>query len=120
MAFYDEMSQIAREIMAEFKQGDVTYIELTPGDGPADSPGEPTESDPIGLDAVGRNAEFKYVDGTLIESTTTQLTFPHPSEGLNLDDLDYVIVDNERFKIIKKISIPPMGTPVVHKIFIGS
>lgn len=117
--FYDEMASIASGLISEFKQGDVTYIELLDGNGPDDNPGPPIEAPPIKLEAVARNAEFKYIDGTLIESTTTQLTFAPPNETLVLDDLDYVIIDGQRYKIIKKMTIPPMGVPIVHVIFVN-
>ncbi len=39
MSFYDEMNQVATQVIGEFQQGAVSYVKRVAGSGPADNPG---------------------------------------------------------------------------------
>lgn len=122
--FYEEMQAVASSVLAEFDQkrpGDadpasngVYYVRVTPGDGPDDDPGEPTET-PFKLDAAVRGVSFKYVDNSLIVATDLQLTCAVRSD-VTPEMNGFIKVDGVSHKIIRIINKPAAGTPVAHTI----
>ena len=116
MSFYSEMQDIATDLLTEFDQGTIEYVKMTPGGGPADNPGEPTEVK-TGVEGVVKGVSFKYIDGTNILSTDLQLTFA-VKVGLVIDYKDYVDIDGTRLKIIKGFNIPPSGITVAQRLIL--
>lgn len=129
MSFYDEMQDIASELLGEFDQSRGTgtqsdglwYIHMTPGNGPVDNPGPATPT-PYKLDAVSRGVSFRFigtagVNGALITASDLQLTAavfdiePKPAGFIRADGIDYKI------KAIQRV--PPTGVCVAHKIVYG-
>jgi len=117
MGFYDEMQGIATDLLTEFNQGTVQYEELIPGSGPPDNPGEPTLTPRTIAGATSKAASFKYVDGTHIKQTDVEVTF-NVIPNLVVDDLDYLLLDGKRAKIIEVMPIPQTGVTVVYKVFV--
>jgi len=114
--FYDEMQAIASELLTEFNQGTIAYVAMTLGNGPADDPGEPTETTTVFSGAVARGVEFKYVKGSSVLSTDLQVTIPggivEPTpEG-------FFTVDGVRLKIVEVHRIPATGTAVACTIIV--
>lgn len=117
MTFYDEMADVATEILAEFNQGTVVLTRVSTAAGPNEwTPGAETTT-PYTLDAVVRRVEQKYVDGTLIVATDNQITFavppvvPRMADRLTIDGKDYVMKDLR--------PIPAAGIPVAYIAFVA-
>lgn len=107
--FYEEMQAVASDVIAEFAQGSIAYVEITPGAGPADDPGAPTETvHPI--DAVARGVAFKYVDRTTVVGSELQITMP--GDGVEPSMNGFIRVDEKTYKIVKIIRKPSAGTVV--------
>lgn len=117
MGFYDDMQELATDLLTEFNQGTVQYEEIIPANGPWDDPGQPTSKLHDIPGAVTRAAEFRYIDNTSIFSTTTQVTF-NVIPDLVIDDLDVLVLDGDRRTVIRFMQIPETGTPVVYKVFV--
>jgi len=116
MGFYDDMQDVVDDVLSEFKQGVIQYIELIPGTGPDENPGPPSEKPPVTLDAVARKAEFRYVNGTTIIESDVQISFAIRTD-IEFKVDDFVTVDGVRMKITRAMTIPPAGTPVLHVLF---
>lgn len=117
MPIYDEMQEVARELLSdpEFKQGKIELVRIVPGNGPLDNPG-PSTSVLIEIPGgVARGVSYKYVkDGLALSSDKTVIV----PVGVVIKMSDFIDIDGERFKIIQDISSPAAGTRVVHKFIV--
>ncbi|AHJ10701.1 hypothetical protein P106B_18 [Rhizobium phage vB_RglS_P106B] len=113
MGFYDEMQNIASDVLSEFKQGTINYIKIVPGAGPADDPG-PSTPTPYALDAVAKGVSFKFVKDGLALSTDLTVTAAVRSD-LVPDMKGFIEIDGVRYKIVQDISTPAAGTRAVWK-----
>lgn len=116
MTIYDDLKPVAAELLAEFKQGTVKLIQLTEGDGPADDPGAPTETE-YTLDATVRGAPFKYVRDGFVTAADMLVTAA-PIDGVTVTKNDFIEIDGVRCKIIEDVSAPSAGTRVVWKFLV--
>jgi hypothetical protein len=122
MTIYDDAQAIASEVLAEFKQGVIQYVRVTPGTGPVDNPGPSTET-VFTLDAVARGAKFKYVQGGLALASDTQITAAaHAALVADYDPTakvmkGFVTLDGVRYKIVRAIRKPDAGTAVCFILF---
>jgi hypothetical protein len=114
---YDEFQQIARDVMPEFEQGVITLINITPGGGPADEPGAPTETTVPLPGAVAKGVSFKYVNNTTILATDKMVTAPVVA-GVTPGTSGFVTIDGVRHKIIADVSTPGAGTQIVWKFIV--
>jgi len=111
--FYDEMQGVASDLLNEFKQGEIEYIAITSGNGPADNPG-PSREQPYPLDAVARGVKFKYVDGSNVVASDMQVTMP--GNGVRPDAKGFVSIDKTRYKVVQVIQKPAAGVPVAFTV----
>lgn len=117
MPFYDEMRDIATELLTEFQQGVIKYVGVVPGNGPSYDPGQSTPAAPITLPAsVARGVSFKYVSGGLAIASDLQVTVN--VDVLTPDMSGYFTIDNVKYKIVQIINKPAAGTPVARVIII--
>jgi hypothetical protein len=114
MAFYDEMQAVAREVMTEFQQGTVKYVQVVPGNGPVDNPGPPTKS-PFTIPATATGVKFKYVQSGLAVATDLQVIAPVDAR-FTPEMTGQIEADGIPYKIVAVQPIPPVGTPVVNVI----
>lgn len=117
MTFYQDVQNVASEVLREFKQGEIKYIKVTPGKGPKHAPGAPTET-VYDVDAAARGVQFKYIDGTQIVASDMQIVMAVRPD-VTPDMKGFVSVDGVRYKIKACMAVPPAGTPVAHKIVFG-
>lgn len=122
MSLYVEMQSLASGLLAEFKQGVVAYIRVTPGTGPKDDPGAATET-PFTLDATARGAKFQYVQNGLALATDLQITTSaHPALVTDFANetvvRGFATIDGLRYKIVKAIPKPAAGTPVAFVLIV--
>lgn len=114
--FYTRMQGVAAGLLARFSQGNVALVRTTrtavdpvkPWVGGA----ETTATYP--LNAVVRTVEKKYIDGTLIEGSEVQATFPPISVEPKLSDR--LSVDGRVRAIKRIIRIPEAGIAVVYTV----
>jgi hypothetical protein len=116
MTIYDDMKTVGAELLAEFKQGTITLVQITPGDGPADDPGEPDE-DSYTLDAVVKGAPFKYLRDGFVTATDLLVTAA-VIDGVTPTKNDFIEIDGVRCKIIEDVSAPSAGTRAVWKFLV--
>lgn len=118
MTFYDDMQNVAADVLKEFKQGVIKYVDVTPGTGPADDPGEPTENEFI-LDGAARGVKFKYVQNGFAIASDLQITSSLKAKNssgseviLNPNMKGFISVDDVKYKIVKILPKPAAGTTV--------
>lgn len=118
MTIYDDVKAVASEVLgdSDLKQGTVKLIQVTPGSGPADDPGEPTEKE-YTLDAVVRGAPFKYIRDGFVTATDQMVTAAIIA-GVTPTKNDFIEIDGVRCKIIEDVSAPGAGTRVVWKFLV--
>lgn len=119
MTLYDEMQQVAREILSDsdFKQGAIRLISLTPGTGPIDEPGPATEV-PHVLDGTARGVKFKYVAMSLAVASDLQVTFSVKPDVPAPKMLDFIEIDGVRHKITRILPKPAAGVPVAYTVIV--
>lgn len=99
MSFYAEMQDVASELLAEFSQGTIAYVEDGPptGDPWAPGPGAPV-SHPVNAVRVAGKRLQTYIDGGQIVATDVLLAVsvfdadPKMSGRMNINGEDYQIV----------------------------
>lgn len=106
---YSELQPVVADVLREFKQGVIQYVEMVPGSGPADDPG-PATPQTTTINAVARGVSFKYVDNSLVLQSDFQVTMP--GDGVEPNMSGFIKVDGVPHKIIKIIRKPAAG-PVV-------
>lgn len=124
MSFYDDMASVTEDVMKEFKQGVIEYISITPGNGPIDDPGPPTETT-LTLDGAANGVKFKYVQNGFavasdlqIVSSTKAVDTSGTSVSFNPDAKGFVRIDGIRYKIVKILPKPAAGTPVAYLMIV--
>lgn len=106
---YQELQSVARDVLAEFSQGTHRYVEIVPGNGPVDNPGEPSEVLHT-YEGVSRGVSFKYLSDSNVSSSNLQTTMP----GTVVPAIHGFIQrpNGSRGKITKIDPKPASGTPV--------
>lgn len=123
MSFYGEMRDIAASLLKEFDQSNGTgektdglwYVEVKPGSGPADDPGEPSEVWHK-LDGVSRGVSREYVDDANILKSDLQGTFAVIPDVM-IKAPGYIAADGRKYSIVRLDRIPETGEPVAYRIF---
>lgn len=107
--FYSDMQAVAKDVLTEFNQGQISYVVNIPGNGPADNPGEPTPTTTPLPFATARGVQFKYVVGDVLASDL-QITIPG---GIIVPDpTGFFTVDGVKHKIVQIKRVPAAGVPV--------
>lgn len=116
MSFYDDMQAVASDVLGEFKQGSVSYIELTPQAGSTpDAPLPPTTVTTV-INATVRPVSTKYVDGTHIVQSDRQVTFAGDAATPNMNG--FIEIDGARYKIVEILPAPAAGTVVSYTLIV--
>lgn len=116
MSIYDDLQDVTTEVLSEFKQETVQLVKITPGTGPADNPGTPSEV-VTDLQAVVRGASYKYQKEGFCVAGDLEMTCA-VVPGVTVTINDFIIVDGKRFKILSDISVPASGTRVAWKFLL--
>jgi len=111
--FYQEMQDVATNLIGEFKQGSITYIDVKPSNGPADDPGKAQETRHL-IEGTARGVSFKYIDKTSIVATDLQVTMS--GKGVKPQITGFMEVDGVRHKIIRVVQKPAAGVPVAFTV----
>lgn len=115
MSFYADMQGVATELLGEFKQGVVEYIEPGEGGGDPWNP-EPGEDTPYPVDAAVKGVSQEYIDGTYVLATDLEAIMSvfdvEPSNKGRLS------VDGKELQIVKVMKIPAAGTTVAWRLIV--
>lgn len=118
MTFYEDMQNIATELLIEFKQGIIQYVSITPGNGPAHNPGPPVIGAPITLiGAVARGAKYKYILKGQAIASDLQVTHSIQA-GVDVKMDEIIIVDNVKYKVVHIEQKPASGVKVAETLII--
>lgn len=115
MDIYTEMQAVTADILAQFKQGLISYIQIVPGNGPVDNPG-PSRTVSFAINGTATGVQFKYVQQKLAVATDIQIVAPFDVR-YTPDMKGVVEIDGVSHKIVQIIKKPAAGTPVAY-IFI--
>lgn len=116
MTIYDDIQQAASDVLSDLKQGSVSLVKITAGNGPADNPGTPTTTN-YSLDATIKGASFKYVRNGMAVETDLQVSAA-VLDGITVSVNDFIAIDGVNHKILHDISAPAAGTRCVWKFLV--
>lgn len=116
MSFYDDMQDVTSDVIEEFKQGVIEYVETTPGNGPDDDPG-PAVPTYHPVNGTVRGVKFKYVQQGLAVASDLQVTMA-VDDGFTPDMKGFVKIDGVRYKIARVIPKPAAGTPAAYVLIV--
>ncbi|MBX3490903.1 hypothetical protein [Parvibaculum sp.] len=123
MSFYDEMREVADELLgagSEFAQGTLALSVFTPGSGPAHNPGAGTYADIALSGTVGTpfvdNSSATYEDGSAVQVNDLLVTCAVPPTLPKMTDK--VKVDGVSHDIKQINELPAAGTAVALKIYV--
>ena len=118
MSIYDEMQNVAREILGdeEFKQGNTYLAQITSGSGPVDDPGPSVETQHL-INGAVRGVKWSLVNTGLAQASDMQITHAVVA-GVIPTAKDFVIVDGIRYKVVQVLPKPAAGVPVAYTLVI--
>lgn len=117
MTIYDEMQQVATELLTDFNQATISLVTVTPGNGPAHNPGPSAEVVTALKGAVARGVKFKYVQRGLAVASDLQVThYVHPTVTPAMNG--FVDINGQRLKIVHIEVKPASGTPVAYTLIV--
>lgn len=118
MSIYNELQQIAGEVLGDFDQGGIKLIHLTfPTSSTPDEPGEPTET-VYELKGVATGVEFKYLKESFTATAEKEVTVAVRDDVVPSEN-DFIEIDGYRYKILKDISAPQAGTRCAWKFLVS-
>jgi len=112
MSFYGEMQEISKELFSEFKQGVVSYVQSTAGNGTVDNPGAATETEFELIGATVRGASFKYVSQGLAVASDLQVSHAVDNRFINPMIGGFYKIDGIKYKIMHIVKKPAAGIAV--------
>jgi hypothetical protein len=115
-SIYDDLQGVAQNVLADFNQGVIEYVAVTPGNGPPDNPGPSQDALPVRVNGAVRGVSFKYIDGSNILASDLQVTIPAGIVTPNMKG--FMRIDGVRYKIVRIDTKPAAGTPVAFLIIV--
>jgi hypothetical protein len=117
MSFYGEIQKIALGVLKEFNQGVISYLKITPGNGPVDDPGLGYTTSYLLEGAAARGVEFRYIRNNLALASDSQIVMSVDAR-FTPNILDFVEKDGVRYKIIQVIKKPDAGEVVAYVLIV--
>lgn len=115
MTFYQDMQDLAKDVLGEFDQGDIYLIKVASGTGPDWNPGDPTEV-PHLVDGAIAGVSEKYVDGSLVVASDLQCVIPGGGQVPTTSDV--IRSGGTRYQIVQVIPIPAAGIAAAYDVII--
>jgi hypothetical protein len=115
VTFYEEMREVADDLLGEFKQG-VCGLKRKTGSTPGENEWDPPTDvyTTYSLAAVVKRMHHRYENGALIAETGDMVTFAVPDEVVPVLT-DKLVIDGVERAITELTPIPAAGTPVAYK-----
>jgi hypothetical protein len=118
VGFYDEMQDVATELLEEFDQGALYLVRRAktvtdtarPWDRTIGAPGK------TALSGTVRAVQESYIDGRDVVGGERQVTFAYPGFEPAIDDK--IEIDGVEVATVKAIRIPDAGTPVAYRYIV--
>lgn len=124
MSIYDDMQEVARDVLGEFNQGVIKYLAVAPGAGVIDEPGSSTTTAYILAGATASGVWMKYVNMNLAVATDLQIVMAVDSR-FTPDPKGMVDIEKppgsgtfKRHKIVSIIQNPAAGVPVSYTLIV--
>lgn len=122
--FYEEMAELAQELLDEFNQFDTLEAKIvrtarvaSDSDKPFDLEDDtPAEQVIVG---VAGPVQQKYIDGTTITSRMVQVIVPALNLAFEPQLTDKIVVDARERKPVRRKRIPEAGVPIVYIFFVA-
>lgn len=117
--FYTEMQTEASELLVEFAQGTIAYVQMTPQAGA--TPDEPLPSVAVSTalaGAVARGVQYKYVMRGLAVASDLQVVLAGDALSVSPSIGDFVDIDSVRYKIMQIVSNPAAGIVVTYTLIV--
>lgn len=113
-AFYEEMQDVADELLAEFGQGSVAVVPAAASIADPNRPWDKTltPGTPVPVDATVSKVDRKFINGTTIVENMDMVILPGATAVTEQDKLS---VDGKLRKIVKVFPVPAAGVPAVLK-----
>ena len=113
--FYEEMAGVASELLEEFNQGVVRYIEPAPTTGPSYDPQPAGDPTPYPVNATVRGVSQQYIQDGYISASDLQAMVSVFGAEPSMSGL--LEIDGKEHQIIQVDAIPASGTTVAWRIF---
>lgn len=114
--FYSDMQNVAKSVLKDFNQGEIAYVQMVPGNGPADNPGSPTPVTTVFEGATARGVEWKFLSNTNVLASDLQITIP--GGIVEPEPEGYFTVDGTHYKIVEIRRTPAAGTVVTYTVIV--
>lgn len=120
MSIYEEMQQVAREILGsvDFKQGSTQLLREVPGNGPVDDPGPSVLTMLSELDGAVRGVKWSFVNTGQAVASDMQITHAVVPGVAPLAN-DIVKVDGLSYRVKQVIALPAAGIPVAYTLILS-
>lgn len=116
MSLYEDLQQVVQEVMAEFKQGQISLVQTTAGSGPIDNPGAGTTTK-YALDATAKGVGFKFLKDSRVVASDIEVTAAvRPDVVPNIKD--FIEIDGVQHKMVIEPLIPAAGVQVAWKFIV--
>jgi hypothetical protein len=118
MSVYDDLREVAGELMIEFGQGTITHIRraVGPNTYTPENPGVGAITETV-IKGVVRGVTFQYLRDTLVSSSDLLLTIP-ASAGIVPDTTDQFRINGENHAVVMVTAKPASGTTIVYDVVV--
>jgi hypothetical protein len=118
MSVYDDLREVAGEILTEFSQGTITHIRraAAPNVYTPENPGVGALTETV-IVGVVKGVTSQYLRDTMIQASDLLLTIP-ASAGIVPDMLDQFRINDTNHAVVRITPKPASGTAVVYDVVV--
>lgn len=118
MSVYDDLREVAGEILTEFGQGTITHIErgAAPNTYTPENPGVGTLTETVVVGVV-KGVTAQYLRDTMVNASDLLVTIP-ASAGIVPDMLDEFRINGQNHTVVMITAKPASGTAVVYDVVV--
>ena len=113
---YEAVQKITTNILTDFNQGVIQLVKITPGTGPSEQPGAPTEVLHT-MKGTVKGVSKKYVSAGLAKATDLEVILAVSSSSTP-EITDKLIINGERHNIAQLMPKPPSGVVVAYVLIV--
>jgi len=117
MSIYDDLKVVASGILNEFNQGGIKLVHVSVSDN--STPDEPQTIETVyNLVGTVKGGDFRYDKDGFI-ATAEKEVIVGVLDGVQPSENDFIELNGYRYKIVKDLSVPGVGTKCVWKFLIS-